>query len=800
MLATLILAGRVFADPITLTEVNRQIDNKRVRGWVAQIDLADPSVGIVVTGVAPAGDGDAVLTSTDVWAAEQGVQLAVNANYFGTLSGGRADIVGLSASDGQIISGARSFNGTYDPAALILPNRTARIGRFSSADVLMQGSVDAVAGVGASTSDGDPGSLLVDDGVNLGATARVAPADRNPRTGLGVSQDGKRLVIMVIDGRQPGWSDGVTLSQLADLMIEFGSFDAINLDGGGSSSLVYDDGTERIFNRPSDGTFRGVANHLGVRIGGLPDPAVNRPPTRGAWLRPPTNIDSLDPILDALRAAGIQDLYLETFYHGLTTNQSQVFHPRFNFDYLSQAIARAAARSIRLHAWIESAYWSYNGSADYVLNLHPEWKVVDVYGNTNIGDQLGQTFVNLGNPGVQQMMADYCAELAAIPGLWGIQTDYHRFPLDNNTSDNQPAPYSYDSWARSEFMSLYGVDPLVSAANTNGPYWNQFVGFRRERIAQAAGLMHDAMTAVNAAINFSAAVFPTAMTSSSQLVKMQDWPSMASNGFIDTVVPMAYSTSTSGIRSDIRAAVQQAGSTPVVAGLAILTNISRPSISQQLAAARAEGVDDFIFFEASVIYYTPARQAELRNDLLNNGTFQSADFNEDMYVDGLDYMAFYSVYTGTPFVPPPSQRHFDVNGDGWIDAGDEAQMLDQFRRFRFGYDGVVDEDDLQLLLAQWTGPGPGIPIPGPHNLFDLDADGDVDYLDQLRLHRLLTVPIAPDADVDRNGIVDIDDLYAQHQSPIDVNRDGVIDGADKDALEAILRADEIEDMTNTRRP
>ena len=74
----------------------------------------------------------------------------------------------------------------------------------------------------------------------------------------------------MIDGRQPGYSEGVSLGELADLMIEYGADHAINLDGGGSSTLVVEgtDGTARILNSPIHGRIPGrerpVANQLGI--------------------------------------------------------------------------------------------------------------------------------------------------------------------------------------------------------------------------------------------------------------------------------------------------------------------------------------------------------------------------------------------------------------------------------------------------------------------------------------------------------------------------------------------------------
>ena len=81
---------------------------------------------------------------------------------------------------------------------------------------------------------------------------------RHPRTAVGIARDGRRLLLVVVDGRQKSYSDGMTLRELADLMRGLGARDAINLDGGGSTTLVYADpdssGRLRIANRPSDPT------------------------------------------------------------------------------------------------------------------------------------------------------------------------------------------------------------------------------------------------------------------------------------------------------------------------------------------------------------------------------------------------------------------------------------------------------------------------------------------------------------------------------------------------------------------
>jgi hypothetical protein len=94
-----------------------------------------------------------------------------------------------------------------------------------------------------------------------------------PRTAIGYSKNGRYLYLVVVDGRQPLYSEGMTVKELATLMISLGSQYAMNLDGGGSSTMVVQgpDGKARVVNSPIDnhipGRERPVANHLGVFVG-----------------------------------------------------------------------------------------------------------------------------------------------------------------------------------------------------------------------------------------------------------------------------------------------------------------------------------------------------------------------------------------------------------------------------------------------------------------------------------------------------------------------------------------------------
>jgi hypothetical protein len=112
---------------------------------------------------------------------------------------------------------------------------------------------------------------------------------RNPRTAVGATADG-RLLLVTVDGRLPGHSVGMTLRELAELFIRLGAVRALNLDGGGSTTMVVH-GT--ITNRVSDGQERPIPNALLVLAG------ADEPLRKGRRDVPP---EPAQPDLEAMAA------------------------------------------------------------------------------------------------------------------------------------------------------------------------------------------------------------------------------------------------------------------------------------------------------------------------------------------------------------------------------------------------------------------------------------------------------------------------------------------------------------------
>jgi hypothetical protein len=102
---------------------------------------------------------------------------------------------------------------------------------------------------------------------------KIAPrfvSDRHPRTAIGRLKD-NRVLIATVDGRQPGVSVGMALPELAELVLELGALEAINLDGGGSTTMVVNG---KLVNVPSDQTGeRAVSDAILLLPRGLRKPS-----------------------------------------------------------------------------------------------------------------------------------------------------------------------------------------------------------------------------------------------------------------------------------------------------------------------------------------------------------------------------------------------------------------------------------------------------------------------------------------------------------------------------------------------
>ncbi|MCK9794281.1 phosphodiester glycosidase family protein [Isoptericola sp. 4D.3] len=221
-----------------------------------------PVAGLNVTAV-PAGGvavfdsawGDASRTRP-LGAGEQGVEVRVRSSADGTT--GTVVAVGTPGT-GRLPADVRAVvarpGAAADALAALAPGDEVTLAYGLRDDL---GDIRTAIG-------GDPDDWLLEDGEVTSATSDFARL-RHPRTAVGLSADGTTAYLVVVDGRQ-AHSVGASLPELGRFLGQLGADDAINLDGGGSTTMVArlpGDARTSVLNDPSDGGERLDANGLGL--------------------------------------------------------------------------------------------------------------------------------------------------------------------------------------------------------------------------------------------------------------------------------------------------------------------------------------------------------------------------------------------------------------------------------------------------------------------------------------------------------------------------------------------------------
>ncbi|MFI1928950.1 phosphodiester glycosidase family protein [Streptomyces sp. NPDC020330] len=163
----------------------------------------------------------------------------------------RSTVIGLrSPAGGPLPQNGRSLIGIGSAAHWLRANARPGHGLTVSATVAdpegREVPIEGVSVLGAGPALVRSGRIMINAAAN-GVSAGASGA-RAPRTVVGIRADGT-LLLVVFDGRRPGVSEGATLPEAASEVLALGAVEAMNLDGGGSSTMVVRD---RVRNSPSD--------------------------------------------------------------------------------------------------------------------------------------------------------------------------------------------------------------------------------------------------------------------------------------------------------------------------------------------------------------------------------------------------------------------------------------------------------------------------------------------------------------------------------------------------------------------
>lgn len=225
-----------------------------MRAFAIKVDLHNRHVSLVASRGKGSELGRGDPKPGTAFLSEYGCKVAVNANFawpankLGMPTPDPTNIWGVVISKGVTVSGTHSY--PFNSAICFTKDNVAAIGTYDSVPT---GIYTAVVG----------SEIFLSDGQTVSENNDV-----QPRTFCGLSWDKRYLFLIVVDGRQPGWSMGCQHPEAADWLRDFGGWYGMMMDGGGSSAIVREDigvWNHSCWNTKNPQYIRPVTVHLGIK-------------------------------------------------------------------------------------------------------------------------------------------------------------------------------------------------------------------------------------------------------------------------------------------------------------------------------------------------------------------------------------------------------------------------------------------------------------------------------------------------------------------------------------------------------
>ena len=250
---------------------------------------------------------------------------------------------------------------------------------------------------------------------------------------------------------------------------------------------------------------------------------------RGAWHRPSAErentLEGMCAVLDEFRDAGLNTLFLELFYHGVTffKNDKVPYKPEFlDFDYgeypdyLSAFIAESSKRGLKIHAWVQNFYVGVKDEAEFVVK-HSDWLLKNQQGGTRHTTEGvgfgGYIFLDPANDEVKNFLISFYDEiLERFPEIVGLNLDYIRYPVSAFEDDTDTG---YTEVCMTAFAEKYGLskkqyasaEALNATIKENGML-EQWIAHRAEYITAFVKRVSDMVREKYPEKKLSTAVFP----------------------------------------------------------------------------------------------------------------------------------------------------------------------------------------------------------------------------------------------------------------------------------------------------
>jgi uncharacterized lipoprotein YddW (UPF0748 family) len=355
-------------------------------------------------------------------------------------------------------------------------------------------------------------------------------------------------------------------------------------------------------------------------------PLAARDEVRALWVARGSlsSPQAIDTMVAAAQQSGFNTLLVEVrgrgdsyFLNGLEPRPSALaMQP--SFDPLAEAIAKAHARGLAIHAWINVnlvAGTSVPTARGHIVYKHPEWLMVprpiaadlaslDPAGPEYLGrlmryarnqpTEVEGLYLSPATSGAVEYTSNVVRDLVARYAIDGVHFDYVRYPSDD-----------FD-YSRETLIAFRKTLPLSAVAASLQDYpaafrdrWREF---RTERLTLLMSALRQAVTKARPSAAVSLAVAPEPGEAKSH--HLQDWTRWLAEGLVDVVCPSPYTTEGAAFASQIAAVQDAAGRHLLWAGIGA-HRLSPEQTLDDIQAARRLGAAGIILFSYDTLIAPP---------------------------------------------------------------------------------------------------------------------------------------------------------------------------------------------------
>jgi uncharacterized lipoprotein YddW (UPF0748 family) len=360
---------------------------------------------------------------------------------------------------------------------------------------------------------------------------------------------------------------------------------------------------------------------------------------RGLWVVRTALVSpqAVDQAVDDAAEAGINALFVQirgrgdAFYRSRLAARSVLLErqPR-DFDPFARLLARARARRIQVHGWVNvllAAHFGQPLPRGHVLEKHPDWTMMPKSAATaalvasgprrlrlvmdagrSEGDVEGY-YLSPAIPGVGDHLEGVVRELVRTYPMDGLHLDFIRYPGPD---------FDYSRAALEGFRRASGGTDLLGGPARNPAAWDDY---RRQVLTALTTRLADAARAERPGLVLSAAVAPD----EAQAVhhKFQDWPRWLSAGILTALCPMTYTPDNELFRQQVESARERAGGgQPIWAGIGAY-QLDVAGIVEKVALARRSGARGVVLFSNESL--DPADLRRLRDEAFTSPLASGAE-------------------------------------------------------------------------------------------------------------------------------------------------------------------------------